>query len=192
MGEVKNFKKAGDTAKQVAQASKNPGAALKLGKALFDDKNSKISNSNAVLMFVFALFFDVLASLGLIPFVGWILGPIIYFLSLGIFWLWFKLVNVNYFNSRATASKVITAILELIPEISAVIPGIAINVAVAIAFVRIGEAGTASSQQSPETVSEKEDNVVNFRRGVPKRLPEATTPKEGIKTPARVAQKLAA
>ena len=57
MGEVKNFKKAGDTAKQVAQASKNPGAALKLGKALFDDKNSKISNSNAVLMFVFAILF---------------------------------------------------------------------------------------------------------------------------------------
>ncbi len=150
MGDVKNFKKGAETAKE---ALKGPVGLLKVLRKVFDDKDSKIKNPRAVLMLITALTFDVLALLGLIPFVGWILGPAIYVLSLFIFWLWFKLASSNFFSGRATASKIGTAILEAIPEVSAVIPGIFINVLVAIAFVRFEEAGEdsgASKVESPE------------------------------------------
>lgn len=173
MGEVRNFKKGAEAAKNAMNAAKNPAAAMGMVKALFNGTNSKISNGSAAIIVTVAFIFDLLALLALIPLVGWIIGPCIYILGLFVFWLWFKLKGVNYFSSRATASKVVTAVLEAIPELSAIIPGVTINAIAAIIFCRIEEAGVPTGNKGEgDTKKESQEatpknNIREFKRPEP-------------------------
>jgi hypothetical protein len=144
---------------------------LSIGKALFEGSGSKIGNGTAALMCGIALTVDILALLALIPLVGWILGPLIYILGLGIFGLWFKLVGANFFSARATVSKGISAVLEVIPEISAVIPGTTINVVVAIVIVRMEE---YAAKEAGKGEKGKPEGVKTQTRSGP--LPNIKTP----------------
>src|SRR3989344_1032978 len=170
---IKTAKAGAKTARAVAT---DITKGLSVGKALFEGAGSKIGNGTAGLMFGVALLLDILALLALIPLVGWILGPLIYVLGLGVFGLWFKMVGANFFTARATVSKAITAVLEVIPEISAFIPGATVNVVVAIAMVRMEEfAGKEAGKEKggkPEgiktqTISGPEADIKTPRKAVP-------------------------
>ena len=180
---MKNSKRG---AQALGKAVTSPAAAFSLAKALAGGKDSKINNTRGVFMVISAFGLDLLALTALIPFVGWILGPLIYLLAMSIFWYWFKISHASFFSARATASKVVTTILEFIPEISAIIPSVTINVIVAIGFVRFDEAAAGGGQkegQAQSTTAEGNDksNVVRSKRGGHLRLVG-----EGVKTPARV------
>ncbi len=171
MGEVKNFKKEGKAVAQaVANVAKNPKAAIKGFKALLEGGNSKINNTRAALMLFLALFLDVISLLELVPFIGWIVGPLVKALSWLIFYIWFKVVGCDFFSSKSVGSKITTAIADSIPGIGAVIPGIMIDVLVAIMYVRIGEFGTSSAQSTGEEGGgEQKENAKTKKRGGPDR-----------------------
>ena len=140
--DVRNVARAG---KQAVEAAKDLGSALKFGKALMDGSKSKISNVSAFLMLALALLLDATQILISFADAGVIGGPLILAIQLPVFWFWFKMCGANYFSARATASKVITGILELVPVLNDFIPSTTIDVIAAIGFVRIEEAGLAGS-----------------------------------------------
>ncbi|HEY4483530.1 MAG TPA: hypothetical protein VI953_05150 [Candidatus Paceibacterota bacterium] len=176
MSTADNLKTAKAGAKAAKAAATDITKGLSIGKALFEGSGSKIGNGTAFLMCAIALTVDVLALLALIPLVGWILGPLIYILGLGIFGLWFKTVGANFFSARATVSKGISAVLEIIPEISAIIPGTTINVVVAIVIVRMEEYATKEAGKGekgkPEGVKTQTTSGPDTGVKSPKRAPE--------------------
>ena len=184
MSTADNIKTAKAGAKAAKAMATDVTEGLSIFKALTNDEGSKISNGTAASMGGVALLLDIVGLLGLIPAIGWIISPIVYVVGLGIFWGWFKLHGINFFSSRAMASKGITAVLEIIPEVEAVVPGNTINVGAAIAVTRMEEyaAKEASKEKGgkPEgvktqTTSGPDAEVKTPRRGEP---PLANQPPE--------------
>lgn len=171
MAEIKNFKKAADTAKKAAAAVRNPKQALKFWKAFTNGKDSKINNGTAIAMVLVAFFADLVQLALALVAVGAVANPIITVVVWIGFFVWFQVLGVPFFGARKTASQVVNAAIKLIPEVDG-IPTWTPNTILIIAFTRMEEASQPKEQSTPEE-GEGASNVVKFqRRGEPAKASE--------------------
>ena len=151
--DVKNLSRAGS--KAAAAALKDGG--LSFIKALKDGSKSKIDNWSAFFMICVAIFLDIgQALVGLID-GGYFSGPVTMALQLGIFSLWFNLKGVSYWGMRKILSKVVgfagEELIGVIPYANLLWPANTIMLVMAVAMVRIEEAGVPVSDSKDKAAA---------------------------------------
>lgn len=109
----------------------------------------RISKITGILMITVAMIFDLIQfGLTFIPFVGWLLSACLTFIAYVIFWTWNNRLGISF---SGTMKKALTAgnqamlkwavvLLEVIPGLDGLIPGITVNTVSTILLVRAEDA----------------------------------------------------
>ena len=83
------------------------------------ENKPQISEATKWLMLGTAIFFDVVSLVSLIPFVGWVLGWLVWLFATMTFWLWFKMAGMNFSKPKNVLGLAGGSVMEMIPYLNA-------------------------------------------------------------------------
>ena len=124
----------------------------------------RISGMMAMFLVAAALIFDLAgAATNLIPIAGVLLSIVVTIFAATTFFLWFALLNVNYFKGRNAAKRAVTmaatTLAEIIPFMNA-LPAFTLGIAVMIALTRREDARAARKKIAVSVVASHRGNAL--------------------------------